>query len=408
MPGIVVSRNPLPPDAPPPVDPGLSMFASSHQTRISRAAELEKKSTRLQVSMSQSPAPPVLSDSSNVKSYLHQHLSPAQKAHRREDINFMLALPRKRDLPESWKQIHRGSNLDLNHYACALAYLTGRVVTDSEQCIVNTTRPSARLSQPCIALPSSMPLSAKKSFSNLESCVGCRYWCHLQRRSNGCDWCPDPKSGRGTSGSSARSSSSGEVNQGMDVDIEEVVEEPIETVEEAVQEPKRAKRRSSIHNTQVTMRDQFSIGIEGRPSQVGGVELEMEDWEVAPGRMKDDSSESKFQRLHTHESSLTHLDIAFSNSYLTSGQPVTVSEDISFNVIVLKPGSASHWKVEDDKLRTCSIAAGKVRVTMGEQTFQMGPNGMFVVRPGQACKVENRLYLDSVVHCTTMGDFSLQ
>ncbi|SPJ82512.1 uncharacterized protein FTOL_09917 [Fusarium torulosum] len=392
MPGIVVSKNPLPPDAPPPVDPGLSMFASSHQTRISRAAELERKPTRLQGSMSQPPAPPVLSDSSNVKSYLHQHLSPAQKAHRREDINFMLALSRKRDLPESWKQIHRGSNLDLNHYACALAYLTGRVVTGSEQCIVNTTRPSARLSQPCIALPSSMPLSAKKSFSSLESCVGCRYWCHLQRRSNGCDWCPDPKSGRGTSGSSVRSSSSGEVSQGMDVDIEEVIEEPIETVEEAVQELKRAKRRSPIHNTQVTMRDQSSIGIVDRPGHVGGVELEMEDWEVAPGRVKDDSSEN----------------IAFSNSYLTSGQPVTVSEDISFNVIVLKPGSASHWKVEDDKLRTCSVAAGKVRVTMGEQTFQMGPNGMFVVRPGQACKVENRLYLDSVVHCTTMGDFSLQ
>ncbi|WZH42976.1 uncharacterized protein QYS62_003975 [Fusarium acuminatum] len=386
-PGIVVSRNPLPPDAPPPVDPGLSTFASAHQNRISRAAELEKKSTHLRGSMNQPPAP-MLSDPT-IKSYLHQYLSPAQRTHRREDITFMLALPRKRDLPESWKQIHRGGNLDVNHYACALAYLTGRVVTGSEQCIATTTRPSARLSEPCIALPSSMPLSAKQSFSTLESCVGCRYWCHHQRRSNGCDWCPDPKRGRGTSGGSVRSSSSGEVSQGMDVDIEEVDEEPIEPVEE-VQGPKRAKRRSSIHNTQVTMRES-SIGIAGRPSQ-GGVELEMEDWEVAPGRMKDDFSEN----------------IAFSNSYLTSGQPVTVSEDISFNVIVLKPGSASHWKVEDDKLRTCSVAAGKVRVTMGEQTFQMGPNGMFVVRPGQACKVENRLYLDSVVHCTTMGDFSLQ
>ncbi|CAJ0541255.1 Ff.00g079590.m01.CDS01 [Fusarium sp. VM40] len=386
-PGIVVSRNPLPPDAPPPVDPGLSTFASAHQIRMSRAVEMVKKTTRLQGSTSQSPTPPVLSDPT-IKSYLHQYLSPAQRTHRREDITFMLALPRKRDLPESWKQIHRGGNLDVNHYACALAYLTGRVVTGSEQCIANTTRPSSRLSEHCIALPSSMPLSAKQAFSTLESCVGCRYWCHHQRRSNGCDWCPEPKRGRGTSGGSARSSSS-EVSQGTDIDIEDVVEEPMEPVE-PVQEPKRAKRRSSIQNTQVTMRE-YSIGIAGRPSQAG-VELEMEDWEVAPGRMKDILSEN----------------IAFSNSYLTSGQPVTVSEDISFNVIVLKPGSASHWKVEDDKLRTCSVAAGKVRVTMGEQTFQLGPNGMFVVRPGQACKVENRLYLDSVVHCTTIGDFSLQ
>jgi mannose-6-phosphate isomerase-like protein (cupin superfamily) len=76
--------------------------------------------------------------------------------------------------------------------------------------------------------------------------------------------------------------------------------------------------------------------------------------------------------------------------------------------MVLKPGSANHWTVEDDKLRTCSVASGKVRVTMNEKTFNLGPNGMFVVRPGQTCKVENRLYIDSVVHCTTIGDFSLQ
>ncbi|RSL64750.1 hypothetical protein CEP54_004525 [Fusarium duplospermum] len=140
------------------------------------------------------------------------------------------------------------------------------------------------------------------------------------------------------------------------------------------------------------MREQPMAGVVGGPGQMGGVELEMEDWEVAPGRVRDESSEN----------------IAFSNSYLTSGQPITVSEDISFNVLVIKPGSASHWSVEDDKLRTCSVAAGKVRVTMGEKTFQLGPNGMFVVRPGQACKVENRLYVDSVIHCTTIDNFSLQ
>lgn len=101
-------------------------------------------------------------------------------------------------------------------------------------------------------------------------------------------------------------------------------------------------------------------------------------------------------------------DIAFSNSYLTSGNPVVVSEDVSFNVLVIKPGSVSHWTVEDDKLRTCSVASGKIKVTMGEREFQLGPNGMFVVRPGQTCKVENRIYLDSVVHCTTIADFETQ
>ncbi|KAF9771547.1 hypothetical protein IL306_010810 [Fusarium sp. DS 682] len=383
-PGIIVSRNPLPPDAPPPVDPGLSVFASFQQSRMSRAAEQEKKITR-----SQDPTyqPRTSIQGSDVKSYLHQHLSPAQMSHHREDIDFMLTLPRRRDLPESWKHTHRGSNLDINHYACAVAYLTGKVVTGSEQCTVHTTRPSARLSQPCIALPPGMPESAKRAFSALETCVGCRYWCHLQRRSNSCDWCPEPKLGRGSD--SSRSSSS-DINLQIEMDLrrfDAVVDTGIMTDGK----PKRKKRRSS-GNDSLTMRDQTAVSIISTPGQMGGVELEMEDWEVAPGRMKDESSDN----------------IAFSNSYLTSGQPVTVSEDVSFNVMVLKPGSANHWTVEDDKLRTCSVASGKVRVTMNDKTFNLGPNGMFVVRPGQTCKAENRLYVDSVVHCTTIGDFSLQ
>ncbi|KAM0340844.1 hypothetical protein ACHAPU_010260 [Fusarium lateritium] len=385
-PGIVVSRNPIPPNAPPPVDPGLSMFASSQQNRDKRAAE--KRSTRSQEGPSQ-PAP--RQSNPDVKSYLHQHLSPAQKTHRREDIRFMLTLPRRRELPETWKQVHRGSNLDLNHYACALAYITGREVTGNDQCVANTTRPSARLSQPCIGLPLNMPPSAKRSFSARDTCVGCKYWCHLQRQSNGCDWCPEPKNAR-ASASLVISSSE---EDGQEMDIVDEVEEP-DTVVKGIRqrfryfmEERERREQSSIQDSEVipdqTTTDVVSTG------QADGIELEMEDWEVAPGRMKDDSE-----------------NIAFSNSYLTSGQPITVSEDVSFNVILLKPGSASHWNVEEDKLRTCSVAAGKVRVTMGEKTFQMGPNGMFVVRPGQACKVENRLYQDSVIHCTTMGDFSLQ
>ncbi|KAG4277272.1 hypothetical protein FPRO04_07569 [Fusarium proliferatum] len=359
-PGIVVSRNPLPPDAPPPVDPGLSVFASFQQNRVSRAAEQERKTTRSQ----DSPYRPAVQES-EVKQYLHQHLSPAQKSHQREDINFMLTLPRIRELPEGWKHTHRGSNLDITHYSCAVAYLVGTCVVGSEQCTANTTRPSARLSQPCVRLPIGMSATAKQAFSTLESCVGCRYWCHLQRRSNGCDWCPEPKLGRGSA--SSRSSSS-ELNPPMDLDDSEGVDTMTEV------QPKRKKRRSSGND--VAIRDQTVAT--GRPEM--GVELEMEDWEVAPGRIKDESSDN----------------VAYSNSYLTSGQPVAVSEDVSFNVIVLKPGSANHWAVEDDKLRTCSVASGKIRVTMNEKTFNLGPNGMFVVRPGQTCKIENRLYIDSV------------
>ncbi|KAL6922796.1 hypothetical protein ACHAPO_008304 [Fusarium lateritium] len=396
-PAIVISRNPLAPGAPPPVEPGLPVTTILHQGRTSRGEQLNKKTTRAQETPVFPPVPPLRSSSSSdndVRPYLHKHLSHDQTKHYREDILFMLVLPRTRDLPEVWKQEHAGKTLDINHYACALAYLTGRAVTGIEKCTASGGRRTARLSTPCIALPVGMPQSAKQAFSSLETCVGCRYWCILQRRSNACDWCPPDQRRHRGSGGSAGSSSSEDValamdTLAMDVDAEEQPEAPtVGTVTESIRETKRPERSPSTPTSVDTMREQSAAGNQS-------LSLQMEDWEVAPGRMKDNSSSDS---------------IAFSNSYLTSGQPITVSQDVSFNVIILKPGNSSHWKVEDDKLRTCSVAAGKLSVTIGEQeqTFNLGPNGMFVVRPGQACRVTNRLYVDAVVHCTTLSDFALQ
>ncbi|KAF4975693.1 hypothetical protein FZEAL_7548 [Fusarium zealandicum] len=402
-PGIVVSKSPLPADAPPLADPGLSVFAMTHKrpTNIVMMDNAERReSARLHAVSGKDT--PFFEPRVDMKEYLHSFLSPMQKTHQREDVTIMLGLSRKRELPEAWIQCHRGGNLDVNHYACALAFLSGREVTGKEQCMANSrynSRPSARLSHPCISLIPGMPAVAKQAFSSVETCVGCRYWSHLQRRANGCDWSPDPKGGRGVSNGSVRSGSGSEDRpEAMEVDDKAQPENQpvVETVTETLPEPRRTRRpvpAQDILPEQDIVKEQPVVDVVGRLEQMGGVELEMEEWEVAPGRMRDESSSE---------------NLAYSNSYLTSGQPVTVSEDVSFNVLVVKPGSISHWNVEDEKLRTCSIAAGKVRVTTGDQTFQLGPNGMFVVRPGQTCKVENRLYLDSVVHCTTIGDFSLR
>ncbi|RMJ09111.1 hypothetical protein CDV36_011274 [Fusarium kuroshium] len=397
-PGIVISKHPLPSNAPPPSEAGLP-YVSAAQKRASGIglpeAPERKPSTRLS-DAAPKPVLPVLTW--DVKEYLHQFLSPAQKHHSREDVTAMLSLPRRRSLPDTWIQNHRGGDVDINHYACALAYLTGKEVTGPEECVANTrssSRPSARLSHPCIALWPGLSASAKQAFFGAETCVGCRYWCHLQRQRNCCDWGPESRSGRGSSGSASGSEEATTRSDAMEVDQDYQPEKVSQSrvMTETAPEPRQTKRvQSQAAPTGLTMREQPMAGVVGGPGQMGGVDLEMEDWEVAPGRVRDESSEN----------------IAFSNSYLTSGQPITVSEDISFNVLVIKPGSASHWSVEDDKLRTCSVAAGKVRVTMGEKMFQLGPNGMFVVRPGQACKVENRLYVDSIIHCTTIDNFSLQ
>jgi hypothetical protein len=65
-------------------------------------------------------------------------------------------------------------------------------------------------------------------------------------------------------------------------------------VTETAPEPRQTKRvQSQAASTGLTMREQPMAGVVGGPGQMGGVELEMEDWEVAPGRVKDESSESK-------------------------------------------------------------------------------------------------------------------
>jgi hypothetical protein len=84
-----------------------------------------------------------------------------------------------------------------------------------------------------------------------------------------------------------------------------------------------------------------------------------------------------------------------------------VSEDISFNIAVLSSGTTVHLGVEDSKLRTCSVAAGKVKVKIGTTEFKIGPHGMFKVMPGETCVVENRHYVDAYIHCTTVDNYEL-
>ncbi|KAL2207982.1 hypothetical protein CC79DRAFT_1333789 [Sarocladium strictum] len=84
-----------------------------------------------------------------------------------------------------------------------------------------------------------------------------------------------------------------------------------------------------------------------------------------------------------------------------------VSDDISFNVAVLSSGTTIHLAVEETKLRTCSVATGKVKVTVSGTEFKIGPHGMFKVMPGESCIVENRQYTDAYIHCTTVDNYEV-
>lgn len=142
-------------------------------------------------------------------------------------------------------------------------------------------------------------------------------------------------------------------------------------------------------------RDSISPGPSTRPgrsAQAPPSQLEMESWEVAPGRIVD--------AAHGE-------NIAYSNAYLNGREPITVSEDVAFNVITIKPGDKAKWEADDSQLRTCSVASGKVEMTIGAKRFGTGPNSLFIIRPGETCVATNKLYIDATVHCTTVKSYSL-
>ncbi len=119
------------------------------------------------------------------------------------------------------------------------------------------------------------------------------------------------------------------------------------------------------------------------PGDVGAEMLEMEEWEVAPGRIRksaDGICESKSWRktavcLSIEENSADNntLDIAYSNTYLSSSQMIKVDPSVSFHVELVRRGSTHRFPKINGGTRFCSVAAGKLRVRIDEVEFAIGP-----------------------------------
>ncbi len=125
------------------------------------------------------------------------------------------------------------------------------------------------------------------------------------------------------------------------------------------------------------------------PATVGPGVLEMEDWEVAPGRVQS-------------RGEVGGDNVAFSNAYLTSNQMVPITHNVSYRVEVVRSGATVAFAADAQATRLCTLAAGKLRVAVGETRFVIGPNGVFCARPGMAFSVENRLYVDAYLHISAL------
>src|SRR3569833_683724 len=103
-----------------------------------------------------------------------------------------------------------------------------------------------------------------------------------------------------------------------------------------------------------------------------------------------------------HSLTSSSPDIALSNSFVTAGRMVPEDEGIYIRVEDISMGSTFQFEKDTKMMRICSIAAGKLRVCINDVDFVMGPNGMFKIKPGATCRVENTLYIDAYLHISAV------
>jgi hypothetical protein len=94
----------------------------------------------------------------------------------------------------------------------------------------------------------------------------------------------------------------------------------------------------------------------------------------------------------------------YSPSYLSANSTVSIEPWLRFTLQVVKPGEKHCFPVDGSATRVCSVAAGRARVRVGcEPEFLVGPHGVFTIMPSVAVVVENRLYVDAVIHVTSVA-----
>ncbi|KAK3954462.1 hypothetical protein QBC32DRAFT_368542 [Pseudoneurospora amorphoporcata] len=121
--------------------------------------------------------------------------------------------------------------------------------------------------------------------------------------------------------------------------------------------------------------------------------FDMEQWEMAPGRILKSKSDKP-------------IGFAYSKAFLSTGHTVPVCNDVQFQVKTIHTGKTITMDPDDGQTRLVSIATGKLRVKVGDEPEVMiGQHGMFRIEPGQTCTIENRVYVDATVHVTHLAGY---
>jgi hypothetical protein len=260
-PPIVVSRAPL---AERTIGPKATSTASQ---------ALSKKKTETPVPLPQqsqrTTAP------TEIKRYLSGLLSPLQVTPDRPDVQYMLQLKKKRDLPPEWIRRHKGEKLENTIYAASLAYICGEQVLGAAKCMRTQQNRTALLSTICVT-PPLLPSSAQEVFSSITTCVGCKYYSALHRQTNKCDWAETRDSRSIVTSESADEVNIVPAHSAATRQKSRPSRSEVSSMSPAVQQPGPEK----------TDKVREAMSAAGRAA----AQLEMEDWEFAPGRKVDSST----------------------------------------------------------------------------------------------------------------------
>ncbi|KAL2134695.1 hypothetical protein VTI74DRAFT_11099 [Chaetomium olivicolor] len=345
---------------------------------------------------------PETNDPADLWAYIKPHLAMTKTVPSNAAVRHLLTLPRRRDL-EFNPRGHGFREFSAQDIAALLVQLTG----DEAQESCRRCRKGKGPFQGCVLMPESARFEAKRRYPCCGNCLyqGQKLHCSLMK------WVEQ------------RDSSGNLASRGDEMDIDDV--EPVAATTAPSRSLRETRRQNlsthpSFSSASSSCRPPLAPSTSALISQgtFHGPEglLEMEDWELAPGRIKESSNAGN------HESKLTptlppspppmtdrtaKTAIAFSKPYLSTSQAIPVSDDVAFRVDTISAGNTLTLEADANQIRLCSVAAGKVSVTIGgEEGFSVGPHGMFKVKPGVACTVKNGLYLEAVVHIVVLTGYS--
>ncbi|KAH6632341.1 hypothetical protein F5144DRAFT_573747 [Chaetomium tenue] len=375
-PPIVVSRDP-PARASPIPKPQLPNYLAARAAPVTRAPRNRIPRARL-------------GDTANLWAYIQQHLASTVEIPPSSAVRNLLTLPKQRDVKLNTHRRSRGfietSSRDVS---ALIIQVTGDMA--SEQC--KRCRQGKGPFEGCVVASQATHEDTKARYPCCGNCLygGNKLMCTLLGKNRG----RKTRSNKALIGDQSPAvAEPGMLGRSTQQTPTLDNGGPFTRGDAAREKETTVLRSSSHHDAPRPKRPTPSALISQGNLQSQNDLLEMEDWEVAPGRIR--------------EATATEPDtIAFSKPYLSATPPQTsvpVCDGAAFRVDTVLAGHALALEADAHKTRLCSVAAGKLRVRIGDEAeFLVGPHGMFKVKAGVRCVVRNGLYLEAVVHTVVLG-----